>query len=87
LNTGNSKEFIKNLYVWFDIARQPGQNAAIYYFLDSEERNFIDRLVQNSGTKLTKTQMKKLDTMLQKLRTLILYPESEKTRGWQLNPV
>lgn len=87
LNTVDSKEFIKNLYVWFDAVRQPGQDAAIYYFLDSEERNFIDSLVQNSGTKLTKTQVKKLDTMLQKLRTRILYSQTEKTRGWQLNPV
>jgi len=31
--------------------------------------------------------MKKLDTMLQKLRNQILYPESEKTKEWQLNPV
>ena len=87
LNTGNSKEFIQNLYVWFDKARRPDQNAAINYFLDSGDRVLIESIVQNSRSKLSKTQIVKLNTILQKLRSRILFPEAEKTKYWQLNPV
>ena len=87
LSINNTNEFIRALYVWFDKARKPEQNAAIYYFLNSEEKELLENLVQNNDASLTSEQKKKLSLLSQNLRQYILHPERSAHEQTRLNPV
>ncbi len=87
LSSNNTNEFIRALYVWFDKARKPEQNAAIYYFLNSEEKELLENLVQNNDASLTSEQKKKLSLLSQNLRQYILHPVRSANEQVGLNPV
>ena len=87
LNQKNPQEFIRDLYIWFDRVRRTKQNAAIYYFLDSEEKALLESIIQNKDSNINVGQKKKLNALLPKLRNRILFPELVKTNKYLINPV
>lgn len=87
LNHKNSNDFIRELYAWFDKARQPEQNAAIYYFLNSQEKELVEMVIQNKDLKLTLEQKKQLNSLLKNLRSRIFYPEFQQEKLFRLNPL
>lgn len=87
LSGNNTNEFIRALYVWFDKARKSEQSAAICYFLNSEEKELLENLVQNNDSKLISAQKKKLSLLSQNLRSTLLHSGLSENKKTELNPV
>lgn len=87
LNHKSSKEFVRQLYIWFDRARKPEQSGSIYSFLNSEEKTALEHLFQNNDVKLTSDQKKKLRVLLTQIRSRILNPSLYEKNTSKLNPV
>ncbi|MEN8117176.1 MAG: BatD family protein [Bacteroidota bacterium] len=90
LNKGETIQFIRELYGWFDKARKSGQTPAIYFYLDIGEQKLLERVVllSYSNKKLTPEQKKKLRILLNNLRIRIAQPGSVQQPGdLILNPV
>ncbi len=86
LNDKNTTEFIRQLYVWFDKARKPEQNAAIYYYLSEEEKSLLESVIRNSYSVLSVDQKNKFRQLLDKLKTELSL-DSNRDGIQQLNPV
>ena len=91
LNHKTSSEFIRELYIWFDLSREPHQTAALSDFLDQTERELLEQLLGNiyasKEEALSGSQKVMLNNLIQKLRKSVLYPDLKHKKTLQLNPV
>ncbi len=86
LNQKNSKEIVRELYIWFDKARNAQQSIQINTFLTAEETKLLETLILNIQEMTTDGQKKQLELLLKKLRNQVLNPQTLKPHV-QLNPV
>ena len=87
LNKKDKKEFVRKLFTWFDKVRKPEQTAAIYYYLNSEEKALLESIFQSNDARIGSGQQKKLQALLLKLRTELIELDSQKDGLNQLNPI
>jgi len=87
LHGQNTEEFICKLYIWFDRARSPEESASLSSFLNTREQRILESIFENTSSKPSSVQTKRLKAMLIQLRKNVVEQEKQKQKTSQINPL